>query len=168
VAVILLFLAVWQFLFCKIRRKDKTMNVGMLCLLVILFFFTVVYYVLLYIGYWYILKKAGKPGWKGLIPFYNKYLLYDISWETRMYWVFLVLDIIYKVLRLLDEHPLLNLAILILGLIIFVIRVCFYYKLSTVFGYGTGFTIGLLIFEPIFILILGIGSSRYKYTYDSK
>ncbi|NZA37287.1 DUF5684 domain-containing protein [Eubacterium callanderi] len=36
------------------------------------------------------------------------------------------------------------------------------HKLSKAFGHGAGYTIGLLLLRPVFILILGFGSAEYK------
>ena len=33
------------------------------------------------IGLFKIYQKMGKPGWKGIIPFYNMYGLYDELWD---------------------------------------------------------------------------------------
>lgn len=35
----------------------------------------------------FILKKAGYEPWRGLIPLYNAYLLFKISWKTSWFWV---------------------------------------------------------------------------------
>lgn len=139
---------------------------GMLWLLIILTFFVAAYYISMAVGYWKIIAKAGKPGWKGLIPFYNQYLLFDISWESGMYWIFLVLEIVYNVLKQFSDNSLVRVIILFMGIAVFVIRLSFYYKLSAAFGHDVGFTIGLLFLTPVFMLILGLGSSRYIYTYD--
>lgn len=37
------------------------------------------WYVLLAIAYWKIFEKAGEPGWKALIPFYNTYSQYKFT-----------------------------------------------------------------------------------------
>lgn len=133
----------------------------MLCLLIFIMAVSMA------VGYWKIIAKAGKPGWKGLVPFYNEYLLFDISWESGMYWVFLILEIFYDVLKLFSYgNSLVRVVMLFLGIAIFVIRIDFYYKLSAAFGHGVGFTIGLLCLEPVFMLILGLDSSKYIYTYD--
>lgn len=31
-------------------------------------------------GLWAIFRKAGEPGWAAIIPFYNVYILYKITW----------------------------------------------------------------------------------------
>jgi hypothetical protein len=49
----------------------------------------------------------------------------------------------------------------IAALVFLVIYIIGLHKLSKAFGHGVGFTLGLIFFEPIFMLILGFGSSRY-------
>lgn len=47
------------------------------------------WYVLLAIAYWKIFEKAGEPGWKALIPFYNTYSQYKFTWNpicSGSYW----------------------------------------------------------------------------------
>lgn len=43
----------------------------------------------------------------------------------------------------------------------FVVSIIVLNDLSRSFGHGVGFTIGLILLSPIFILILAFGSSRY-------
>ncbi|MCD8169035.1 MAG: DUF5684 domain-containing protein, partial [Clostridiales bacterium] len=33
------------------------------------------------------MAKAGEAGWKSLIPFYNSYILYKLTWNTMMFWI---------------------------------------------------------------------------------
>lgn len=33
---------------------------------------------------WIIFRKAGKPGWAAIVPFYNLYVLFDIAWGSGM------------------------------------------------------------------------------------
>ena len=36
--------------------------------------------VLMIVAMWRIFAKAGEAGWKAVIPFYNTYILYKITW----------------------------------------------------------------------------------------
>lgn len=94
--------------------------------------------VLTLVAMWKIFVKAGKAGWKCLIPFYNVYCLYDIVWGKG--WMFLLLLI-----------PIVNI----------VIQIMFVFKMAKAFGKGTGFGFGLLFLNTIFVLILGFGSAEY-------
>ncbi len=102
-------------------------------------------YVVCLIGMWKVFTKAGQPGWAVLIPIYNVIVLLRVA-GLPWYWVFaLFLQII----------P-------IIGLLAFmVLAVMCLHRISTRFGQGVGFTIGLTLLSPIFFLILGFGSSKY-------
>ena len=41
------------------------------------------------IAMWKIFEKAGEPGWAAIIPFYNLYVLFKITWGNG--WKFLLL-----------------------------------------------------------------------------
>ena len=38
-------------------------------------------------GLWKMLEAAGKPGWAGLIPFYNWYVIGEVSTGDSRYWL---------------------------------------------------------------------------------
>ena len=97
------------------------------------------------IGMWKVFTKAGHPGWAVLIPVYNFILLLRIA-GLAWYWVFTPLIILIP----------------ILGAIAYLVWVVWvHHRISTRFGQGVGFTIGLTLLGPIFWLILGFGSSKY-------
>lgn len=100
--------------------------------------FALVIGVLSIVAFWKIFAKAGKPGWASIVPFYNTYCMYDISFGNG--WLFLLTFV-----------PCVN--------IVFGIMMLF--KLAKAFGKGTGFGFGLLFLNTIFILILGFDSSEY-------
>ena len=94
--------------------------------------------VLTIIAMWKIFKKAGKPGWASIIPFYNTYCLFDLAWGNG--WLFL-----------LSLVPCVNIVVMIM----------LYFKLAKAFGKGTAFGFGLLFSNTIFFLILGFGNAEY-------
>ena len=97
------------------------------------------------IGMWKVFTKAGHPGWAVLIPVYNFILLLRIA-GLAWYWVFTPLIILIP----------------ILGAIAYLVWVVWvHHRISTRFGQGVGFTIGLTLLGPIFWLILGFGSAQY-------
>ncbi len=89
-------------------------------------------------GRWKVFKKAGKPGWATLIPFYGDYCYMDICFGTG--WLFL-----------LKFVPCVG----------FIIQIMSCFKLSKAFRQGTGFGFGLLFLSSIFMLILGFGNYQY-------
>ncbi len=129
------------------------------------FAFAIVWYILVIIGDWKILEKAGKPGWFSLIPFVNLYQEYDLCWNGSM-------GVVYM-LALWGSNFLSNgsdtesagfTAIIagVLGLIALILRIIQSHKLSKAFGHGIGFTLFLIVFERIGRVILGFGSSEYE------
>lgn len=102
---------------------------------------TLVFYLLILVVFlaaqWKIFTKAGKPGWACIIPFYNIYTLFEIAGMNG--WMFLLLCV-----------PIVN--------IIFTFKL--YIDLAKAFK-GTGFGIGLVSLNLIFICILGFGSAEY-------
>lgn len=129
--------------------------------------------VLILVAQWKIFKKAGEPGWKCLIPIYSQYVQYRFTWKTSMFWVLIALAAVTAVLEGAFEVTevsaagssavtvlimLINLVIMIATLVIEIIAMN---KLAKSFGKGAGFTVGLILLQPIFLMILGFGSSEY-------
>lgn len=94
--------------------------------------------VAMFVGLWKLLVKAGKPGWAAIVPFYNLYCMFDITFGKG--WMFLLLFV-----------P-------VVGL---VFAVMLWFKLAKAFGKGIGFGFDLLFLSPIFICILGFGNAEY-------
>lgn len=102
------------------------------------FFVLLALIVFLAIASWKVFTKAGKEGWAVLIPFYNWIVLLDIVNRPR-WWIFLLLI------------PVVNI----------VIAVIIANDLAKAFGKGTGFTVGLVLLNFVFVPILAFGSAVY-------
>ena len=87
---------------------------------------------------WKVFQKAGEPGWAAIVPIYNTYVLFKITWGSG--WFFLLLLI-----------PIVNIVILIIT----------YVKMARVFGRSGGFAVGLIFLNLIFMLILAFGDAQY-------
>ena len=90
------------------------------------------------IAMWKIFEKAGEPGWAAIIPFYNLYVLFKITWGNG--WKFLFLLI-----------PIANFVFLIITMV----------KLAKAFGKSGGFAVGLIFLSIIFYCILAFGDAQY-------
>lgn len=101
--------------------------------------------VLVIVAQWKIFKKAGKDGWKALIPVYNSYTM----------------------LQILNMEPMLCFLSLVPGAQ-FMLGIVMSVKLAKSFGKGTGFAVGLILLAPIFEMILGFGDAKYKQLPSSK
>ena len=53
-----------------------------------------IWYIIMAIGLWKMMEKAGEPGWVGLVPFYNQYKLCEKTMNNPWYWVRLFVVII--------------------------------------------------------------------------
>ena len=124
--------------------------------------FALVWWILQIIANWNIFTKAGEAGWKSLIPIYGDYISYKIAWQTSYFWLSFILGIVasYVSSANLNESMFLTVIATLLRIVIAVINIIYCVKLSKAFGHGIGFAIGLILLQPIF-LILGFGSDQY-------
>ena len=143
--------------------------------LAIILLITGIFYVLRVIAYWKIFTKAGKPGWHSIIPLLNQWDEIDLAWDRHMAWIYIVLSIavsvfssIYSTYQEAGTAPMaLNIALLCFGCALTIISVFQCYKLAKAFGKGIGFFLGLIVLNPIFMIILGFGSAQYQKLSDS-
>ena len=105
---------------------------------------------------WRIFKKANKPGWIALIPFYNSYTITEITWGNG--WLFLIMAL-GGVQIFTKSIP--DSIALILDLISFAFIVMTKIKLAKAFGKDDGFAAGLVFLGIIFMSILAFDSSDY-------
>lgn len=113
------------------------------------------------IGLFKIYQKMCKPGWKGIIPFYNMYGLYDELWDKKYFWGYLLAQAV----MLNPSSPsglLFSVADLVLSVAMIVVVMKLYIKLAKAFGKGTGFGVLTFFFAPICLAVLGFGSAEYE------
>jgi len=101
-------------------------------------FLWIVLVVFMAVVMWMIFTKAGRAGWKAIIPFYNTYVLLEIAGKPGWWLVFFFI-------------PIVNI----------VFWVILYVALGGVFSRGTGFTVGLVFLPIIFLPIMAFDSSKY-------
>ena len=94
--------------------------------------------VLVLVAWWKVFVKAGKPGWGAIVPFYNTYCMFEITFGNG--WLFLLLLV-----------PCVNV----------VMQIIMYVKLAQAFGKSGGFAVGLIFLPVIFIPMLGFGDAQY-------
>lgn len=117
-------------------------------------------YIIQAIAYWQIFTRAGEAGWKGLIPVYSLYVQYKITWKPAMFAAMAACVLIGSFMNNMDGIiSLLGSIVLLAGSVISWIA-C--HKLSLAFGHGIGFTLGLILLNPIFLLILAFSGDQYQ------
>ena len=134
-----------------------------------------VMFVLQVIAGWKIFAKAGEPGWKSLIPIYNTYIFYKIVGMKNYFWGLICATILASIIAGVtgfDTNNMQNnsltganlfgaIVYLVYGIVALVISIIYCNRTSKAFGHGIGYTLGLIFLQPIFLLILGFGSSKY-------
>lgn len=95
--------------------------------------------------YWKLFQKAGKPGWAAIVPFYNQYVLAEITWGNGWFFLIAFASII----------PLVG------AFAVLIFMVMSQIKLAKAFGKDGGFAVGLIFLNPIFLAILAFGKSEY-------
>ena len=131
------------------------------------------------IAMWKLFTKAGDKGWKAIIPVYNAYTAYKLFWNKKMFWITLVLGVVAVILGSVGMASLgifvdggasngvgamgvlLTIVFFLMLIALFVLSIMYSHNLSKSFGHGVGFTLGLIVLQPVFIMILAFGSSKY-------
>ncbi len=108
---------------------------GTTILLVLGFMITLV----MIIGLWKVFNKAKQPGWASLVPIYNFVTLLRVAKLP----VILILLLIFPAT----------------GIPMFILL---YAKVGIEFKKGFWFCLGLILLNPIFIIILGFDKSEYN------
>ena len=92
------------------------------------------------IAEWKMLEKAGEPGWKILIPFYNIYIVTKVAglpgWFMIVPFLFGIGTLVWSIVVMIN--------------------------LAKAFGQSTAFAIGLIFLTPILLCILGFGNAQYQ------
>ena len=88
---------------------------------------------------WIVFRKAGKPGWAAIVPFYNLYVLFDITWGSGMRFLLLLIPIYNIILGIQTQV-----------------------RLARAFGKSGGFAAGLIFLPYIFVPILAFSGASYQ------
>ena len=90
------------------------------------------------VGLYKIFEKAGIEGWKAIIPVYNAYCLCEIVLGKGIYFLGFFIPVVNG----------------IFGIYLM-------YKLSKCFRLSFLHFLGLVIFPPIFLILIGFGDAKY-------
>ena len=89
-------------------------------------------------GAWKTFVKMGHPGWAGIVPYYNLYLIVEAIGKPISWFILVLIPC---------------------TAIIFVFLVAI--EFAKRFGKGAGFGVGLVLLPFIFFPILGFGNAKY-------
>ncbi len=94
---------------------------------------------LMIISMWIIFKKAGKPGWAAIVPFYNIYVFFQVAWWNG--W---------------------NVLWILLAPVLFVLMIIAQFDMAKKFGKNAWRGLGLWLLGIVFYPILAFGDAKYK------
>lgn len=104
------------------------------------------WYIIMAIGLWKMLEKAGEPGWIGFVPFYNQYKLCEKIMNNPWYW--------------------LRLFVVVVPVIGWFMYFYFAYQMgkatAKAYGQPDSWAWGYMLIAPVFYCITGF-SSQYSY-----
>lgn len=144
------------------------------------------------VGFWFTYKKMNLPGWKGLIPFYNVYTLFEELWEKKYFWrslifcaicvaSFIVGEVLFAVGGVFTYRPypdaslgVTGLALLIIGIVFFVAAIVMlilafviyykiYHKTAKAFGLKKAWVWGMIFVPYIMFPIIGFNRNIVYY-----
>ena len=130
------------------------------------------------ISLWRIYEKMGEPGWKGIIPFYNIWVMVEKLKKPRFwFWIQVVCSALIIGISVITAGILviamqaqediagiiavIGLFTLVVAVVALVYQIRIYYALAKSFGYGIGFTVGLVLLPIVFFPILAFGDSVF-------
>ncbi len=128
---------------------------------------SVIVYIAYAIGLFFLFKKMGLEGWRGLIPVYNGYLVTERTYDTKFFWIILALSLVIQFLSWIAKINLLVavlvlLIVLVLVVVLLVLSFRSSYFLAKSFGYDVGMAIGLFFLPFIFVYVLAFDQSVYQ------
>lgn len=132
---------------------------AVLAILGIIIVVGLVVYILQVIGMWKVFKKSGEEGWKAIIPIYNVYTMCKIT-GVNPWWVLIVV-IAGGLSGAVGESDLAAIVSLLSSIVSIYFSVLLYVSLARAFGKSDGFAVGLILLNPIFLMILGFGDSKF-------
>lgn len=131
-------------------------------LIQIIYSTTLIFNIIAIIGNFKIFAKANISPFKAIIPIYNNYLLYRISWKQPN--AFFLWFACYFGGNIMCNST--SLIYNILGIICLLGSLYINFlqskKLAQSFGHGLPFALGLFLLTPIFIFILGLSKDIYQ------
>ena len=123
-------------------------------------------FILVLIAWCKLLINAGIPWERLFVPIYGTYTQFAVAGCGCYFWVLLAAALLFPAVMgcasasSSEDLP----AVLMLIYIVLALAIAFLYclRLARSYGKGTGFGIGLFLLFPLFIVILGFGSSVYE------
>ncbi|MBO5513340.1 MAG: hypothetical protein J5961_01965, partial [Mogibacterium sp.] len=116
------------------------------------------------IAYFFVLRKMGLKQWKAIVPFVAEHELSTVLFrKMRAFWRPFVIAVVLitAAYYLGPDQGTGQLFMLIAEIVYWIFLVKLYFRLSKSFGHGLPYTILLAAVPTVFLLVLGLGKSKY-------
>ena len=126
--------------------------------------------------WWLIYEKMDEKGWKCLVPFYGRYLLFKNVWEGKVYFISLLIGIAgfaldsfasLEIIRILAGADTTGATVMIFAgifsFISFCLQMMLNWRMIKCFGMGFMCFLGITFLPIVFIPVLAIGRASYDY-----
>ncbi len=119
------------------------------------------------IGQWFVFQKAGRPGWAAVIPFYNNWVLYEISGINPIFSLLVIGGVLLSSIGssiqvFSNQEPAMmilavsfSLVSLLFSIPALVFNIMASLNLAKNFGKSDAYGLGLAFLGPIFYPMLG-------------
>ncbi|HIU24031.1 MAG TPA: hypothetical protein IAD17_03835 [Candidatus Coprovicinus avistercoris] len=116
-----------------------------------------------FFGLWSLFGKCGIERWRGLVPFYNVWMLTRLTCgKSLLFWVQLALQALCFLTALVFEFGALKLPLTVLFFVAqALVGVLIGLAVSRSFGSGPGFGVGIGLLPSVFLFILGLDKTEY-------
>lgn len=124
------------------------------------------------IAYWKLFEKAGEPGWKAIIPYYNTFKLAQIATGSNLVgWILIGLSAVYLVLTVVMQVAMAffdsdDSAFMLIMILFYLLAMMFslgvaglsgytHFMLGKSFGKPTVWNVLMIFFSPFLIIAMG-------------
>ena len=116
-----------------------------------------------FFGLWNLFGKCGVERWRGIIPFYNVWMLTRLTCgKTVLFWIQLALQALFLMAATVLKLGALETPLIIL---FFIGQACvgllIGFAVARAFGSGPAFGVGIALLPSVFLFILGLDETEY-------
>ena len=118
----------------------------------------VVFFLIDAIGLFKLYGKMGEKQWTAIVPFYKEYLAFKNVYNTKIFWIFMILDLVSTILIGFDA-TVISMIGCVLAIIVIVIQVKYAKNFAAAFGRKGGFAVLTFFFPGIAYLYAGYSNN---------
>ena len=137
-------------------------------LLLGLWFYYLIWWIPKTIALWKVFKRAGEAGWKAIIPFYDGYIMFKITWIKNWFWYMIIVCILALFLVLILRYCcdiweiLIDVVAIFSEVFLLIVLMVMHFMFARKYWWGVFASILFAIFYPVGILVLGSWNFKYQ------